>query len=254
MRRSAEMIAQGVTARAKPRHISIKRIPAVAVISVLGAGCRRFHGLFLVLQCQSVNTVVDTRPQYAKNTAMDRVFCADVWFATAEEQRVIALKKGVAAADIHKEGEGAEGWASMIMSFRGRPGRLGLVGGLYIIAQTSDELKKRLMILRSEKIKPFNLETGEEDGAALYAEAMSSIMGSKKFRGDRKKHRKISARGGEGKAKSAKVKRDGIAEEWLIRNIVKAEFLTWEQREALLTKPGEKRPTISEASLRRHYL
>lgn len=185
---------------------------------------------------------------------MDKVYCADVWFATAEEQRVIALKKGVATGDVHKEGAGAEGWDSMVMSYRGRPGRLGLVGGLYIIGQTSDQLKTRLAILRANKIKPFNLETGEEDGAALYAEAVASIMGSRKFRGDRKTHRKISASGGAGKAASAKKAREGIAEEWLTRNIVNAAFLTWDQRAALLTKPGEKKPTISEASLRRHYL
>ncbi len=179
---------------------------------------------------------------------MDKVYCADVWFATAKEQQVIALAKGVNKNDIHIEGEGAEGWDSLLTSYRGRPGRLGLVGGLYILGQSSDALKARLAVLRQKTIKPYDLESGEADGAALYADAMSSILGSKKFRGDKKHHRKASSKGGHEKGVAMAKVRDGIAADWLLRNIARAEFMTWDEKAKLLD--GK----ISEATLRRLYL
>ena len=179
---------------------------------------------------------------------MDKVYCADVWFATAKEQKVIALSLGRKAEDIHTEGEGAEGWESLLSSFRGRPGRLGLVGGLYILGQASDPLKARLAELRKRKIKPYDLESGEADGAALYADAISSILGSKKFRGDKKHHRKASSKGGHGKGKAMAKMREGIAADWLLRNIAQSPHLTWKQKTDLLDNK------ISEATLRRLYL
>lgn len=179
---------------------------------------------------------------------MDKVYCADVWFATAKEQKVIALAQGVDKNDIHTEGEGVEGWDSLLMSYRGKGGKLGLVGGLYILGQSSDALKARLAVLRQKKIKPYDLESGEADGAKLYADAMSSILGSKKFRGDKVHHHKTSAKGGHGKGKAMAEMRAGIAAEWLLRNIARAEWMTWERKLELLESK------ISEATLRRLYL
>jgi hypothetical protein len=179
---------------------------------------------------------------------MDKVYCADVWFATAKEQKVIALAKGVDKNDIHTEGEGAEGWGSLLTSYRGKGGKLGLVGGLYILGQSSDTLKARLVVLRQKRIKPYDLESGERDGQILYADAMSSILGSKKFRGDKVHHRKASAKGGHGKGVAMAKIRDGIAAEWLLQNIARCHHLTWAQKLELLD--GK----ISEATLRRLYL
>lgn len=184
---------------------------------------------------------------------MDKVYCADVWFSTGLEQAAHALTKGTNKDDIHVEGREAEGWESIKMSFRGRPGRLGLVGGLYIIGQNSNTLKARLAELRQLKIKPYDFDDPKLTGEELYARAMASILGSRKFR-NRSHHKAVSARGGEGKAREAAKRRGEIAVKWLLQNIVRAEFMTWDQKTELLTKPGEKRPKISEASLRRHYL
>ncbi len=179
---------------------------------------------------------------------MNKVYCAPVWYATAKEQKTLALAKGVKAEDIHTEGEGAEGWDSLLMAFRGKPGRLGLVGGLYILGQTSDALKARLADLRKHKIKPYDLESGLEDGAALYAEAMSAILGSRKWKGDKKHHKKASSKGGYGKGVAMQKMRDGIAADWLLRNIAQCPHLTWAQKLELLDDK------ISEATLRRLYL
>ena len=179
---------------------------------------------------------------------MDKVYCASVWFATAQEQKMIALAKGVDKNDIHTEGDGAEGWESLLTSYRGKGGKLGLVGGLYILGQNSNDLKARLAELRERKIKPYDLESGEADGQILYQDAMGSILGSKKFRGDKVHHRKASSKGGHGKGVAMAKKRDGIAAEWLLRNITRADFMTWEQKTTLLN--GK----ISEATLRRLYL
>lgn len=183
---------------------------------------------------------------------MNKVYCADVWFSTGLEQRAHALTKDVGKADIHTEGMGAECWESVKTAFRGRPGKLGLVGGLYIMGQDSNRLKARLTELRELKIKPYDFDEPELTGEELYARAMASILGSRKFR-NKKHHKGVSSKGGLGKRKKAAERRDAIAVKWLIQNIARAEFITWEQKAKLLTKPGEKRPEISEASLRRHY-
>lgn len=184
---------------------------------------------------------------------MDKVYCADVWYATAGEQRTIALAKGKKAEDIHTQGSGAEGWESLLMSYRGKPGRLGLVSGLYVLAQDKPTLGKVLIELRKRKITPYDLETGEEDAFKLYDDAMGKIMGSKAFKRDKKHQRRVSKKGGHGKFKKYQEKRDGIAAEWLLQNIARAEWMTWERKAELLTQPKAKRPEISESVLRRRY-
>lgn len=177
---------------------------------------------------------------------MDKVYCATVWFSTAKEQKSFALAKGKTVKQIHVEGENGETFQGCVDSFRDG-GTLGLVGGLYIIGQDSNTLKARLATLRAKKVRPYDLETDETDGATLYAAAMGSILGNKKFRGDKKKHKRLSSKGGNRKGVKMAEKRDGIAAEWLLRNIANNPYLTWEQKVELLD--GK----ISEGTLRRHY-
>lgn len=166
---------------------------------------------------------------------MDKVYCATVWFSTAAEQKSFAIAKGKNPKTIYTEGDGHEGWKVCIGSFRDG-GTLGLVGGLYIIGQTSDALKKRLAELRAKKVRPYNLETDESDGAKLYSEAMGSILGNKKFRGDKKKHKKLSSKGGTTKGLKAQARRDLILKEDIVRRLCERDELSWEQKSRILGK------------------
>jgi hypothetical protein len=177
---------------------------------------------------------------------MDKVFCATVWNSTAKDQREFALSKGKSPKQIHTAGEQGESFETCANSFRSG-GTLGLVGGLYILGQDSKSLNERLAVLREKNITPYDLKTGEKDGAKLYGLAMKSILGNKKFKGNKKKHKQLSAKGGQGKGKSMEEKRDGIAVDWLLRNIANSPHLTWAQKVEMLGG------TISEGTLRRKY-
>lgn len=186
---------------------------------------------------------------------MNKVYCADTWNASAKEQKAHALAQGFNKDDVHTEGDGAEGWESLLMSYRGKTGgRVGLVGGLAVLGDSSREIKKRLAELREKKIKPYDFDKPDLTGEELYANAMASIWGSRTFKKDRKSHKKISAKGGHGKLKAHQAKRDGIAVDWLLKNIARDETITWDQKVKLLTMPGKRKPEISESVLRRRYL
>lgn len=60
--------------------------------------------------------------------------------------------------------------------------------------------------------------------------------------------KEIGSKGGHGKGVAMQKLRDGIAAEWLLRNIARNEILTWAQKLELLESK------ISEATLRRLYL
>lgn len=177
---------------------------------------------------------------------MDKVFCATVWNSTAKEQREFALAKGKTVKQIHTQGEQGESFETCANSFR-NGGTLGLVGGLFILGQDTKMLNERLQVCRDKRIEPYDMKTGETNGLKLHAEAMKNILGNKKFKGNKKKHKQISSRGGQGKGKSMEQKRDGIAVEWLLRNIANCPYLTWPQKVALLNDE------ISEGTLRRKF-
>lgn len=177
---------------------------------------------------------------------MDKVFCATVWNSTAKDQREFALSKGKTAKQIHTQGEQGESFETCANSFR-NGGTLGLVGGLFILGQDSKMLNERLQVCRDKRIVPYDLRTGETDGGKLYSDAMKNILGNKTFKGNKKKHKQLSAKGGHGKGKSMEEKRDGIAVDWLLRNIANSPYLTWSQKVEMLGG------TISEGTLRRKY-
>lgn len=179
---------------------------------------------------------------------MDKIFCSTVWFSTAHEQRNFAIAKGVNPKNIYTKGDGAEGFDAFIASFRGQPGRVGLVGGLYILGQSSDKLRERLAVLRKHSLVPFDFETGETDGAKLYATAMGSILGNKTFKGNKKKHKRLSAKGGVAKLETY---REGRLAEEVAGPIWAAEELLIERRLELMNPKGVKK-NWTEASARRH--
>jgi len=167
---------------------------------------------------------------------MDKVYCATVWFSTAAEQKSFAIAKGKNPKAIYTEGDGKEGWAACLGSFRDG-GTLGLVGGLYIVGQNSNTLKKRLAEMRLAKVRPYNLETGETDGAKLYSEAMGSILGNRKFRGNKKKHKELSAKGGTVKGEKAQAQRNAILKEDIVRRLCECDEISWKKKASILGKP-----------------
>lgn len=178
---------------------------------------------------------------------MDKIFCSTVWFSTAQEQKSYALAHGANPKQIYTQGEGAEGFDAVVGSCR-RGDRIGTVGGFYIFGQTSDVLKKRLAIMRKAGITPFDFESGETDGAKLYETAMGSILGNKRFRGDKKRHKRLSAKGGQAKLETY---RDGRLAEEVAGPIWAAEELVIERRLELMNPQGVKKKW-NEASARRH--
>jgi hypothetical protein len=178
---------------------------------------------------------------------MDKIYCADVWFSTAKEQKLFAISRGVDPKYIYAEGEGAESWATLLQSCR-KGDRIGTVGGFYIIGQNSEVLKPRLAELRLAHVTPFDFESGEADGSKLYEEFVRSVMGSKAFKKDRKRHKKISAKGGHGKLEKF---REGRLAEEIAGPIWAAEELIIERRLELMNPDGVTRQW-TESSARRH--
>lgn len=178
---------------------------------------------------------------------MDKVYCCSVWFSTAQEQKAVALNAGHPKKHIYTEGEHHEDFMTCVRSYRDG-GRMGLVGGLYILARNSEMLKVRLEILREHRIVPYDFETKEDDGAKLYSEAMSNILGNKRFKGDKKHHKRISAKGGNAKREKAADKRNAIMQEDIVRRLCAHPKLTWEDRVRIMGGAP-----FTKATLQRHY-
>lgn len=150
---------------------------------------------------------------------------------------------------VYVAGRGAEDLEAVKIAFRKRGGILWLATDMRVLADTQTEILAIYKDLKDIGIIVADNATGERsdrDGVEMQRRAAASLQYDKAMGGDRKTARKRGAKGGRGKAVSAAAKRDGVADEEVIRRVCEFKKLTWRDRAYLLG--------ISVASLRRHYM
>lgn len=220
---------------------------------------------YIVLDNHGVNAVVSvpfnkftTKPEiHGKDTGMKdvltKIFCDDVWFKSAATQKEFALSKGYKLSQVYVNGQGGEDLNSCLKSFDGREGgRLGFVGGLYILAQDTETLRKRLALLEEREIYPFDAETGETNQGKLWSAFTSRVMGSKKFKADPKAQKRTSSKGGQARAEKEAAKRERILAENIVRRLRGCPALTVEMCVDILVGDDKDSP-FSRSTFLRNY-
>lgn len=151
---------------------------------------------------------------------------------------------------IYVEGRGAETLEQCLAAFRKEPGELWVYGGYRVLGGSREKIMAIIRDLKRRKIivvDKMNKERSDQHDSEMLDRALRQILGANKVRGSRMFARKIAARGGKAKGESMERKRQEIADEAVIRNVVNCPLLTWEWKVKIFD--GK----ISEATMRRRY-
>jgi len=168
-----------------------------------------------------------------------------VGFCTDKDQESRLLASGVPADRIYMLGRGLENLSWAISWLRQRGGILKIATDLRIIGATRRTLMLGLKALEMAKVKIVDVSRAGAGLSELIHAALLCISNAR-FIGDRRKARRVGAKGGEAKGVSAWIARNEIAPRWLIENMV-AMFGAVKTATALNNK-------ISASTLRRKYV
>ena len=153
---------------------------------------------------------------------------------------------GVDDKALYLEGRGAETLEQCIASFRGRPGRLLIAPDLRVFGAAKKDVAEVMARLERAHIRVEDIAHPEDGTIAEMMQRASVLISGTRFR-DRRTARRRGREGGLAKGESLVQARAQIAPDWLLRNIVAEEALSWPAKLRLLDG------RISEATLRRHY-
>lgn len=158
----------------------------------------------------------------------------------------MALDAGKDIRSIYVEGRGAETFEACVASFR-TGGTLGLVGGLRVLGSSRIKIVERVRILKAKGVTPYDVMTGETDGAELLSHAIAAINGARGMGFDPRTPRRRGQRGGTQKGINAEKKRNAIMHDAIVQRLCTHPKLNWKDRAQIL---GE---GFAESTLRRIY-
>lgn len=172
--------------------------------------------------------------------SIERAFCRN------KEQATWLLKHGLPEKAIYQDGRGAENLDECIASFRGRPGKLVIAHDLRVFGDSKREVAATMARLEKAHIRVVDIShPGDVTVSEMLHRANQAIAGYR-FR-DRRMARKRGSEGGTAKGLAEERARAGIAPDWLIRNLVAEQEISWPIKIRVL---GGK---ISQSTLRRKY-
>lgn len=167
-------------------------------------------------------------------------------FCKTKDQAVHLREYGVPEKDIWLAGRGAESLDGCLATFRGRSGVLIVANDLSILGKSRRDIAAIMGRLETLRIRVVDISHPEDDTVAALMQRAANAVCRTRFR-DRRAVRRMGRNGGLARGVSQAERRQEIAADWVIRNIVAAPYITWEDKVRLL---GGK---ISESTLRRHF-
>ena len=167
-------------------------------------------------------------------------------YARTKEQEAVIRGHGLPAKAIFLDGRGAETFDRCLSTFRGRPGRLLIAHDLRVFGSKRPLVAAVMARLERSRIAVIDLSNPYDTTISQMLARANRLIAGGRFP-DRRRACRMGRRGGIGKGRAAAARRDGLADGWLVDNIVDDPDLTWAQRLRLLS------PHFSEATLRRWY-
>lgn len=167
-------------------------------------------------------------------------------FATNKTQLADLTNFGLDDHAIYLAGRGAEGLEACLESFRSRPGRLVIAHDLRVFGQAKRTVAEIMARLEKAQIHVTDILHPEDITVAQMVQRAQVAISGARF-SDRRKARRMGAKGGLGKGVAAWISREGYAHKWLIDRIVDHREIPWRLKLELLT------PHFSESTLRRRY-